>query len=133
MYFFIAIFFVSFLILSYLVYVKMVEVESGERNQNLAFLSYKTDPIAGRIIDFSSFFAPEFFMDTLRFLSAKVGIVVAKLLFMLKNLSSSLAAHLYHTSKKVEAGEPISHPSFFIKAIMDFKEKMKEGEDMKEK
>jgi hypothetical protein len=111
----------------------MSEVKNDGRNQTLAFLAHKLDPIAGRIIFLSSFFAPEVFMDILRYISAKVGIWVAKMLFVLKDLSSSFAAHLYHTSRKVEAGEPVSHPSFFIKAIVDFKEKMKEGEDLSRK
>ncbi len=133
MYFLISIFLVSFGLLLYLLYVKMSEVKNGGRKPVLAYLAYKTDPIAGRIIFLSSFLAPEVFMDALRFLSAKLGIGVAKMLFLLKDLSSSLAAHLYHTSRKVEAGEKISHPSFFIKAIIDFKEKMKEGENLKGK
>lgn len=133
MYFLISIFLISCLLLLCLIYGKMSEVKNGERNQTLAFLAHKTDPVAGRIIFLSSFFAPEVFMDILRFVSAKVGIWVAKMLFVLKDLSSSFAAHLYHTSRKVEAGEPVSHPSFFIKAIMDFKEKMKEGEELGKK
>lgn len=133
MYLLISIFLVSFGLLLCLVYVKMSEVKNDGRNQTLAFLAHKLDPIAGRIIFLSSFFAPEVFMDILRYISAKVGIWVAKMLFVLKDLSSSFAAHLYHTSRKVEAGEPVSHPSFFIKAIVDFKEKMKEGDDLSKK
>lgn len=130
MIFLVIIFLISTVLLVGMVVLKVLEVESGNRNQNLRAISFRLDPFFGRIVDQSKFFSAEVLGDILRFLAAKVGIWTAGALISLRNFSSKLAAHLYHTSRKVQSGDPLaSHPSFFIKAIMDFKDKMKEEKD----
>ena len=110
-----------------MVFLKNREVESGDRNSVLRFISINLDPIAGRIIDWSNFFSGEVLGDIFRFIAAKLGLWIAGMLLSLRNFSSKLAAHLYHTSKKVQSGDPLaSHPSFFIKAILEFRDKLKE-------
>jgi hypothetical protein len=106
---------------------KVREVESGNRNSVFAFLSYRLDPIVGTLIDWSSVCRGEFPGKVMRYVFAKIGILAARVLISVRNFSSKLAAHIYHTSKKAEAGDPeAQHPSFFIKAMLDFKDKMKE-------
>ena len=111
----------------FLACLKIREVESGNRDKILSVIAYRLDPLVGRMISLSNFFSAEVLGDIFRFFAAKTGLWTARMLISLRNFSSKLAAHLYHTSKKAESGDPIaSHPSFFIKAILDFKDKMKE-------
>ncbi|HEY9584944.1 MAG TPA: hypothetical protein VJI33_05320 [Candidatus Paceibacterota bacterium] len=125
--FFLATFIVSAILIIATAFLKVREVESGSRNKILSAIAIRLDPLVGRIIDQRSFISGEFFSDIFRFVAAKIGLFAARMLISLRNFSSKLAAHLYHTSRKAQSGDPIaSHPSFFIKAILEFKEKMKE-------
>lgn len=125
--FVIIVFGLSIVLLGGMIFLKSQELVKETRNPLLGVISHNIDPIAGRIITLSNFFSGEVLGDIFRFLAAKIGLFVAKMLITLRNFSSKLAAHLYHTSRKVESGDPMAtHPSFFIKAILDFKEKMKE-------
>ena len=111
----------------------MREVENGNRSQVLRAVAIKLDPVVGRVIDQSNFFSGEVIGDIFRFLAAKFGLWIARALISLRNFSSKLAAHLYHTSRKVQSGDPLaSHPSFFIKAILEFKNKLGKEEDKKD-
>ena len=121
------IFLVATLLLGAMVVLKTKEVESSERSQLLWAIASRLDPVAGRIVDRSKFFSAEVLGDIFRFVAAKIGLWTAGALISLRNFSSKLAAHLYHTSRKVQSGDPLAtHPSFFIKAILEFKEKLKE-------
>ena len=125
--FFLATFIVSAILIIATAFLKVREVESGSRNKILSAIAIRLDPLVGRIIDQRSFISGEFFSDIFRFVAAKIGLFAARMLISLRNFSTKLAAHLYHTSRKAQSGDPIaSHPSFFIKAILEFKEKMKE-------
>ncbi len=107
--------------------IKVREIESGGRSAFLSVLAVRLDPLAGRLVDWSRIFRGEVLGDIIRFLAAKVGLWSARALIHLRNFSSKLAAHLYHTSRKAEAGDPeAAHPSFFIKAILEFRDKMRE-------
>ncbi len=130
MYLIITIFAISLFLGSGMIFLKAKEVESGERSVVLGALAVRLDPMVGKLISLSNFFSAEVIGDIFRFMAAKIGLWAARTLISLRNFSSKLAAHLYHTSRKVEAGDPIaSHPSFFIKAILEFKEKLKEDRE----
>jgi hypothetical protein len=132
MIFLITIFALSALLLLGMVILKIREVEGGNRNQTFKTIASKLDPFAGRIVDQSKFFSAEVLGDIFRFAAAKVGLWTAGALISLRNFSSKLAAHLYHTSRKVQSGDPLTaHPSFFIKAILEFREKLKEDKENK--
>lgn len=125
--------FVVFLVFAILIAgmaaLKMREIESGDRNPVLRAVAIKLDPVAGRLIDWSNFFSGEVINDVFRFIAAKIGLWTAGMLVSLRNFSAKLSAHLYHTSRRAQSGDPLaSHPSFFIKAILEFKEKLKEEE-----
>ncbi|OHA16968.1 MAG: hypothetical protein A3H57_03430 [Candidatus Taylorbacteria bacterium RIFCSPLOWO2_02_FULL_43_11] len=106
---------------------KARELESGNRDVFLGAVAYRLDPIVGKLIDWSSIFRSEVLSNIFRYVAAKIGLWTARGLISLRNFSSKLAAHLYHTSKKAESGDPeAQHPSFFIKAMLDFKDKMRE-------
>lgn len=125
-------FFASFALCVFMIVLKVREIERGSRSSILSFISSHLDPIVGRIIDSTKFIRGEFLGDIFRFLAAKIGLLTARALLSLRNFSSKLAAHLYHTSRKVESGDPAtSHPSFFIKAILEFRDKMKEDKEKK--
>lgn len=127
MIFIFTIFSITTILMVGMVFFKVREVESGKRNLALRFISINFDPVVGKIIDWSNFFSGEVLGDIFRFVAAKLGLWVAGMLLSLRNFSSKLAAHLYHTSKKVQSGDPLaSHPSFFIKAILEFRDKLKE-------
>jgi hypothetical protein len=131
----ITVFGLSIILLGGMISLKYQELVKETRSPLLGSISHNIDPIVGRIITLSNFLSGEVLGDIFRFLAAKFGLFTARMLIILRNFSSKLAAHLYHTSRKVESGDPIaSHPSFFIKAILDFKEKMKEeNKNLKEK
>lgn len=127
MIFAIIVFAFSVILITGMIFLKYRELVKEVRNGVLAKISHNMDPVVGRIITMSNFLSGEVLGDIFRFLAAKFGLFIARMLITLRNFSSKLAAHLYHTSRKVESGDPVaSHPSFFIKAILDFKEKMKE-------
>jgi len=131
MIFFLVTFIISAILIVIMVYLKVREVESKNRNQFLSAISIRLDPLVGWIIDQRSFVSSEVFSDIFRFVAAKIGLFTARMLILLRDFSSKLAAHLYHTSRKAQSGDPLAtHPSFFIKAILEFKEKMK-GENKK--
>lgn len=130
MIFIITIFAVSFISIILLVVFKMREVESGNRNLILRATAIRLDPLVGRLIEWRNFFSGEVMGDIFRFIAAKIGLWTAEMLISLRNFSSKLAAHLYHTSRKVQSGDPMaSHPSFFIKAILEFKDKLREDKE----
>ncbi len=115
-----------------MVLMKQVEISSSRRDPCLRFVAFKLDPFFGKIVFLVNFFSAEVIADIIRFLAAKLGLWVARALFSLRNFSSKLASHLYHTSRKVESGDPAtSHPSFFIKAILEFRDKMREDREGK--
>ena len=125
-----SIFAISAMLIVVMVVLKTREIENGNRNPFLGAISVRFDPVVGRLIDQSSFFSGEVFGDIFRFIAAKIGLFAARMLISLRNFSSKLAAHLYHTSRKAQSGDPIaSHPSFFIKAILEFKDKLGKEED----
>ena len=133
MIFIIATFVLSLLLIAGVFILKVREVESGDRSQILRMVAMKLDPFFGRLVSFGKFFSEEFVSDIFRFFAAKLGLWAARMLILIRNFSSKLAAHLYHTSRKAESGDPLaSHPSFFIKAILEFREKMKEEKEDKE-
>ena len=121
------IFAISAILIMAMIIIKIREVESGERSSVLGAVAYRLDPIVGRIVSKTNFLSAEVFGDVFRFFAAKIGLWTARALISLRNFSSKLAAHLYHTSRKAESGDPAaSHPSFFIKAILEFKDKLRE-------
>ena len=127
MIFLVTIFSVSICLMLIMIGLKTREIESGNRNATLAYVASRLDPWAGRVIDYTKVFRGDVFGDIVRFFAAKIGLWTARALISLRNFSSKLAAHLYHTSRKVESGDPAaSHPSFFIKAILEFRDKMRE-------
>jgi len=131
--FVLVIFAISAIAIIFMVALKVREVENGNRSQVLRAVAIKLDPVVGRVIDQSNFFSGEVIGDIFRFLAAKFGLWIARALISLRNFSSKLAAHLYHTSRKVQSGDPTaSHPSFFIKAILEFKDKLGKEEDKKD-
>lgn len=127
MFFLLTILIIAILLAGAMLFLKAREIKSAERGVILRAVAIRMDPIAGKLTRAGNFFSFEILGDIFRFIAAKVGMQTAKMLISLRNLSSKLAAHLYHTSRKAENGDPLSaHPSFFIKAILEFKEKMKE-------
>ena len=123
----ILIFGLSIFSMLFIIGLKVREVESGERSILLGAVAYRLDPIVGKLIDWSNIFSSEVLSNIFRFVAAKLGLWTARGLISLRNFSSKLAAHLYHTSRKAESGDPeAQHPSFFIKAILEFRDKMRE-------
>jgi uncharacterized sodium:solute symporter family permease YidK len=127
MYILVTIFILSIVMMLVMVSLKSKELETGERSAFLSAVAVRMDPWAGKFIEWSRVFRGEVISDIIRFIAAKVGLWTARALIHLRNFSSKLAAHLYHTSRKAEAGDPeAAHPSFFIKAIIEFRDKMRE-------
>lgn len=123
-------FLISAIFIITMVVLKARELKSGNRSPILKTVAIKFDPLVGRLIDQSKFFSREVLADIFRFIAAKIGLWTAGMLVSLRNFSSKLAAHLYHTSRKAQSGDPIAaHPSFFIKAILDFKNKLGKEEE----
>lgn len=127
--FYSATFFFSFISLSGLLFAKSWEIGHGRINF-LEKLSAKFDPLVHKIIAYFRCVAVSGSSEGFRVVFSKLVVSLAKVLFVVKNFFSKVAAHLYHVGRKVEKGESTkSAVSFFLKAVLGFKENDKVNEN----
>ncbi len=131
MFFTFSIFGLSLFAMILMVVMKMKEIENEERNKVLLWISRKFDPLAGDLVGFYNCLTVSSFGRFMSLFGAKIGILVANILFYLKNKFSKFAAKLYHHSRKIEVNSA-NQPSLFIKTIKEYRETLRRNNEDKD-